>query len=214
MTASSGAPRSNGDSPGAQTERWNEILNVAADVIYEKGYSSTTIQDIANRVGMLKGSLYYYIRTKEDFLFGIIDEVQVRGLEVLEEVRRLNGDPVQRLHAFVERYARFTIENRVKASVFDRDFRSLSPERKQQLVRERDLYDEFVRSILREGMQADVFAAELDVVVVSNVIFQTVNSVYRWYNPDGSRSVDEISRMLADFAIGGAGGRLTQERCR
>ena len=42
-------------------KRWSEILRAAAEVFSEKGYEATTINDIASRVGLLKGSLYYYM---------------------------------------------------------------------------------------------------------------------------------------------------------
>jgi AcrR family transcriptional regulator len=155
---------------------------------------------------MLKGSLYHYIRTKEDFLFGIIDEVQVRGLQLLEESRAIDGGPMERLHRFVHQYAVFTIDNRVKASVFDRDFRSLSSDRREALVRDRDRYDTFLRDILQDGVRSGAISDELDVAVAANVIFQMVNSVFHWYSPSGRRSTDEIAELLADFAVAGAAG--------
>ena len=47
---------------------------------HEKGYEATSIQDIADAVGILKGSLYYYITSKEDLLFEILEDVHQQGI--------------------------------------------------------------------------------------------------------------------------------------
>ena len=63
-------------------ERWSEIVDAAGEVFDKKGYAAARIEDIAARVGLLKGSLYYYIDTKEDLLFAIVDGNHSRGLVV------------------------------------------------------------------------------------------------------------------------------------
>ena len=75
--------------------RLREIYDAAARVFSEKGYDGASIQDVADAVGILKGSLYYYIDTKQDLLFGIIDEVHRDTLRSLEEWVAVDGDADQ-----------------------------------------------------------------------------------------------------------------------
>src|ERR1700712_2229038 len=56
----------------SREERWPEIIQAATDVFAEKGYDVASLHDIADRLDMLKGSLYHYIGSKEDLLFYII----------------------------------------------------------------------------------------------------------------------------------------------
>ena len=198
--ADGGAPTNRN---GANEARWQEILEGAADVFFEKGYAGTSIQDVADRVGLLKGSLYHYISTKEDLLFAILKEVQKAGIGVVETAGAREGDARTRVREFVRDYALLCIRTRIKASVFDRDFHSLTGERRAQLITERDVYDEFLRGLITEGIADGSFSAEVDPVVVGNVIFQMVNSIYHWYSPRGKRSPEEIAGQIADFAIGG-----------
>ena len=66
-----------------------EILACAANLFYKKGYHVTTIEDLANEVGMLKGSLYYYIKSKEDLLYQLLLDVIVAGqMRVSEKITR------------------------------------------------------------------------------------------------------------------------------
>src|SRR5271168_73960 len=78
-------------------ERWAQILNVAAQVFFEKGYDATSLQDIANRTGILKGSLYYYIETKEDLLGNLLREAQEKGLRSIRPIAERPGSPIHRL---------------------------------------------------------------------------------------------------------------------
>src|SRR5690606_40614148 len=57
---------------GNAAVREGEILAVAARLFREKGYHATSMQDLAEAVGMNRGSFYYYIRTKEDLLYRVM----------------------------------------------------------------------------------------------------------------------------------------------
>lgn len=192
-----------GEASAAKTKRWEEILAAAAEVFFEKGYDGTTIQDIADRVGMLKGSLYHYIKSKDDLLYGIIHDVHTAGLRELDVLESVEGTAEAKLHEFVRRYTIFTIERRVRASVFDRDFRALSDDRRQELIEERDRYDRSLRALIEAGIEDGCFPRETDVGVVANVIFQMINSIYHWYSPEGPRTAEEIADTIAAFAVGG-----------
>src|SRR3954471_18714428 len=103
MTDATEAP--DGRRSRAPRRRQQEILEAAARVFHEKGYESTSIQDIADAVGILKGSLYYYIDSKEDLLYEILEGIHA---EALESVRKATaeGDPLQRIRAFVAAHIR------------------------------------------------------------------------------------------------------------
>src|SRR6266496_3647760 len=81
--------------------RRGEVLDAAVRVFHAKGYDATSIQDIADEVGILKGSIYYYITSKEDVLFEILDEVHRAAFNAVVEAIEIDGDALQKLHAFV-----------------------------------------------------------------------------------------------------------------
>src|SRR5215217_3230815 len=85
----------------APRRRQNEILEAAAQVFHEKGYESTSIQDIADAVGILKGSLYYYITSKEDLLYEILQDVHQAGIKNLELIDAVDGTALEKIRAFV-----------------------------------------------------------------------------------------------------------------
>src|SRR3954467_1105093 len=123
----------------APRRRQSEILEAAARVFHEKGYESTSIQDIADAGGILKGSLYYYITSKEDLLYEILQDVHQEALKNLDKIAALDGTAMQKIRAFVVVHFAHNAENLVKMGVFFKDFRSLSGERRTTIVEERDI---------------------------------------------------------------------------
>ena len=90
--------RAAGGASRARRKRDEEVVAAAAKVFYERGYSAATVQDIADELGILKGSLYHYIKTKEDLLFRIFEEVHKEVEAILEEVARGRGAEPARAH--------------------------------------------------------------------------------------------------------------------
>jgi TetR/AcrR family transcriptional regulator, cholesterol catabolism regulator len=63
-----------------------EIIAAAAKVFQTKGYHAATVQDIADAVGILKGSLYHHVKSKEDLLYLIVKEPIARIYERMSEI--------------------------------------------------------------------------------------------------------------------------------
>lgn len=187
-------------SPSARLE---EIYDIAARVFYEKGYDGASIQDIADAVGILKGSLYYYIDTKQDLLFGIIDEVHDDSLRALEKWSAAAGDAETRLRAFVEGHVRANARNIIKIGVFFHDFRSLDSERRERIVKDRDRYDEYLRSLIREGQDEGTFRPNLDVKLAAMGILGMMNWTYHWWREGGPNSAAEVAKEFADIILAG-----------
>jgi len=203
MTSS---PHRSGKTAGADPKvfrRRREILDTAAQIFYEKGYDATSTKDIADAAGLLKGSLYYYIETKEDFLFEIIKESHDGAIATLERVRQVEGDTLARLGRLVSEHFRYFVENLVTTTIYFREFRVLSPERQALIAAEGDVYLDFVRELLVQGQHEGVIAEELDVRLISIGIVGMVNSAWLWYQPGGSRSIDEIAAEFVKVIVGG-----------
>jgi AcrR family transcriptional regulator len=183
--------------------RRQEILEAAAEVFHQKGYKATSIQDIADAVGILKGSLYYYITSKEDLLFEILQDVHQQGIQNLERIESAPGTPLQRIRAFVTVHVTHNAENLVKMAVFFHDFRSLSPERREIIVAERDLYDQHLRALIAAAQKDGSVCPDVDPKLASIQILGMMNWIYHWYRPGGSLSVSDLAGTMADFVVAG-----------
>lgn len=183
--------------------RRQELVDVAARIFHEKGYDATSIQDVAEALGILKGSIYYYIDSKEDLLFEVVQEVHETALANMERLRKLDVDPLVKLRMFVQEHVRHIIDNLVKAAVFFHDYGSLSSDRRQYIVRERDQYDRFLRRLIEEGQAQKVICADVNAKLASFAILGMMNWTYQWYRPGERLSADAIATGFADMVLAG-----------
>ena len=187
-------------------QRWAEIVDAAGEEFDEKGYAAARIEDIAARVGLLKGSLYYYIDSKEDLLFAIVDGDHDRGIAVIEESAALDlAEPPVRLGGFITRWTGILAANRGYSSVSDRDLRRLSPDRQAIVMAKRFRIHRFVREIIERGIAEGDFHADVDPGVATNSLFEMLNGVSHWFHPSRPLSYDELAEHLRCFVLRGLG---------
>src|ERR1700683_5628782 len=119
--------RSAVDSNGAAAtpkgrRRDREVLKAATGVFYKRGYADATVQDVADALGMLKGSLYYYIRSKEELLHLLAAEVHDDVDSLLSDV---TGEPglsaLGRVQEYVRRQVIYNVDNLAAISVYYHD---------------------------------------------------------------------------------------------
>src|ERR1700760_1802047 len=95
----------------APRRRDEEVLAAAARVFYAHGYADASVQDVADELGILKGSLYHYISAKEDLLFRLLSGTQEGVTRILDEVRALEGlAPLDRLRLYVQQQVAFNLD--------------------------------------------------------------------------------------------------------
>lgn len=182
-------------------KRRAHVIETAALMFHEKGYEATTIQDIADAVGLLKGSLYYYFASKEDLLFEVLQEVHQAALEAVFEAIEPEHDPLQVIRAFVETLAQFNADNKVKMGILLHDFRALSEERQSVIVHERDRYDSILRQSISDGQQQAVICPDVDPKLATFAIMGMINMVSQWYVPTGGVSSPYIGSFFASLVV-------------
>jgi AcrR family transcriptional regulator len=182
--------------------RFDEILSAAAELFYEKGYHATTMQDVADRVGMLKGSLYYYINSKEDLLYITLDQVIKKGDDYFTQKVASEKDPVEKLRRAIEAEIEYVIRDQVTVGLFLHEFDTLSDlRRKRILARMRRFQDRYIK-IIREGQAAGVFR-ELDPRLAVYGILGMCNWVYRWYRAELGFSLEQITSVFTNLILDG-----------
>lgn len=186
---------------GPDPDRVQEIVDAAAEIILTKGYSATSIQDIADSVGILKGSLYHYVRTKEDFLYRIIKDVYDEALTDIARVTDMEAPPLERLAAFIHAHITFAAKHLVAYTIQVREFDRLSPDRREEIRQGGENYVEALQRILEDGQGTGDVDASLDPRLTAVVITGSLNSMTRWYQPGGSLAPEQLADVYASFII-------------
>jgi AcrR family transcriptional regulator len=195
--------RRSGGERKPREERWAELIGVATQVFYEKGYDAASLQDIADRLGMLKGSLYYYIQSKEDLLFDVISAVHKDGLAVVRARADTPGDALQRLRHVIVGHVEHTCANLVPTAVFLHELSALPPERRLEVLGTEHAYQAVFRDLIELAQKDGLVRADLDPRLAALSVLGSTNWVYRWFRPGGAFSAEQIAQELAEMAIRG-----------
>lgn len=172
----------------ATKRRHQDVLDAAARVFYEKGYAAASTHDIADRVGILKGSLYYYVSSKEELLARIIEQAHTISTHAIAESQREAANGAGRLAAIIRGHLQFYVDNREMATVYFREFRSLSPEHRGSIDRVGHTYRSLVRDVIQEGQRDGSLDPAIDAELVPAALVEMLNSLSRWFDPEGPRA--------------------------
>lgn len=182
--------------------RWTDVVAAAAVVFRDKGYAAATLEDVANEVGMLKGSLYNYISSKEELLFAVVRPPAER---LLHEARLLAKDPGPAPHR-VRRLAALHVQvlqdHFAYASVYVHDIAGLG--RFPEWAAMDHEYVEITRSILVDGVREGTLRAGLDVVTAPHILIGSLNWMTRWWDPAGPVPAEEMAHRISSVFLDGA----------
>jgi AcrR family transcriptional regulator len=182
--------------------RLEEVLQSAANIFFAKGYHASSIEDVARDVGMLKGSLYYYIKSKDDLLFRLL----LAGIEDSDAfiARQIDpeSDPVEQLERAIRAQIDYIIQNRVQFGLFLHEFDSLSGKRQHKLISVMSRYNSrFVELVRRAQEEGKLINGEPWIIV--NGILGMCNWLYRWYDPDQLSDSEQIKSVFVRLVFEG-----------
>jgi AcrR family transcriptional regulator len=182
-------------------QRWEELLRVSAEIFAERGYDATSLQDIADRIGIFKGSLYHYINSKEELLYEIIRGVLDEAIRRVEEVTSGPEKAIDRLQAGIVTHLEHLMQNHVETAVFLHEYQQLSPERRRQIPTAR--YEAIFRECIMAAQAEGSVRAGLDSLTATRVVLGAINWVYRWYRPEEVANRDRLAKEIADQILFG-----------
>jgi AcrR family transcriptional regulator len=187
----------------AGRRRRHQLFLDAARLFQEKGYDATSMQDIADAVGILKGSLYHYIGTKEDLLYEIVFEEQAAVIAIVDDLSVLALSPLEKIAEFVRRQIEHNATHLTTTSVYQHDFHSLTGDRRRRVINERDRYEHFLRELISAGQAEGQIRDDVDPKMAGIALLSMMNYIYLWYRPEGEKTAAEISALFIDLVLRG-----------
>ena len=181
------------------TERRLEILRSAAAAFAQNGFDGATMEDIAEKVHMTKGNLYYYFPSKQDLLFFCQDQSLTRLLEQSDSAAVANTPADEQLRTMIVAHVK-TILEEVYGSTAHTDFRSLPTLQLKKVIRKRDQYEKAYRKVIERGIKDGVFR-KCNVKTTVWAILGALNWTAQWFSPKGKISVSQLGHEFADLFI-------------
>ena len=176
-----------------------ELTRAAARLFAEKGYHGTSVGDLAEALGLQKGSLYTHIDSKAELLWEVAREGAEAFHAALDGVPE-DGPVLDRIQAAMRAHLRVVAEQLDIATVFIREWRYLEGDRLEQFVAERRRYEERVRALFREGREHGQLRTDLDDAIAALLSLSAANWAYTWLRPgaDTDALADRFTAVLLD----------------
>ena len=176
------------------------ILHAALRAFRAKGYHATTLDDIADQLGVRRTALYHYFPDKEAILYACHRESLAELSRILKEARGLDSPQAQIAHVIRE-HVRVMIDT-LEGSPLAFEVTALSPERQRRIIVARDRYEHALRGMIEEGVEAGEFRG-VDPKIAVFAILGAINWIARWYRPEGALHAPELGEQFAVHLLSG-----------
>jgi TetR/AcrR family transcriptional regulator, cholesterol catabolism regulator len=181
------------------TTRRAELSRHAARLFAEKGYHGTSVGDLAQALGVQKGSLYAHIGGKQELLYEAMREgadAFHRGLDVIPEELGVT----ERIRLALRAHLATVGDQLDVATIFVQEWRNLEGEHREEILAERRRYEDRIRALFREGRELGELRSDLDESVAALLFLSAANWAYTWLRPgaDTDDLADRFYALLVD----------------
>lgn len=184
-------------------DKKREILEVSVEIFSERGYRATGLRDIAERVGLRQPSLYHYFPSKEVILVELYEQVMEDSIQAVSFVAQKGLEPDVAFREVLEERIRYMCLNQRLVRIFFEEEAELPPQLTKKLRRRQREYEDVYVSLLEAGVKKGKFQLSTTPRIALYALLGAVNWSYRWYNPEGSLSVEKLASDIADMLMRG-----------
>lgn len=179
-----------------------QILEIAAQIISQKGFHATSMRDIADAVNLQKASLYHHVSSKQEILLALLDQALDMLTERLQIVKETDLPADEKLRLAVGTFLEALNEHRDLVSVLLLEHRSLEADYHTRHIARRDRFERLWRDMIQEGMDSGKFKIS-DPALTARALLGVMNWTVTWYRPSGPLAMDTISDHLSDLFLYG-----------
>ncbi len=176
----------------------DRMLRAAADCFNQKGYSGTSLKDVANRLGLTDPALYYYVRSKEELVYLCYLRAAEVGREAMQLAIDSGQDGLDKVLRYLRNHVDFMVGERGPIAIMS-EVPSLNSEHRKEVLKLSRKHSAAFEALLEEGI-ADGSIAPCNVRMTGNAIMGAVNWIPKWYHGDSAvaeQIIEEFPRILA-----------------
>jgi len=186
--------------------RKEELTREAARLFAERGFHGTSMGDLAEALGVQKGSLYSLTGSKQELLFETMRE-GARAFHAALDSLPDDAPAIERIRLALRGHLRVVAEQIDVATVFTREWRYLEDQYREEILAERRRYEERWRALFREGVESGGLRTDLDGGAATLLVLSAANWAYTWLTP--GRDTDELADRFTAIVVDGIRGYAT-----
>lgn len=182
--------------------RKDVIIAKAAKLFREKGFSATSMRDLAEHVGVEAASLYNHISSKAEILQEICFKVANNFLSHIEEVDVAHDNTISKVEAILRFHIRQMIENYEEVYVSDREWKHLTDPYLSNMQGQRRAYRQRIASIIEQGIQRSEIK-NIDAPTVVLIMLHAVSGIESWHRSKRKIEPDMLEENMVQILIEG-----------
>jgi len=186
--------------------RRDQLTREAARLFAERGFHGTSMGDLAEALGVQKGSLYSLTGSKQQLLLDTMREGARSFHAALDEVPE-RAPAVERVRHALRGHLRVVAEQLDVATVFTREWRYLEDAGRAEILAERRRYEERWRALFQEGVESGGLRLDVDAGAAALLVLSAANWAYTWLAP--GRDTDELADRFTAILVDGIRGYAT-----
>ena len=183
-------------------DRKTEIINVAAKLFKEKGYSAVTMRDIAQAMDIKAASLYNHIKSKQEILVLIVIEIAEEFTNVIDEIVNSEISAIKKIENVIQLHIDITLRNADALACLNNDWMHLTDNDLVYFIKMREDYEESFRTIIKKGI-ADGEVKNLNIEVVIFSTLSTLRTLYLWYGKKKSPNPQVLKSNMIEVLLNG-----------
>jgi AcrR family transcriptional regulator len=172
------------------------IVAGAAELFAARGFGATSLDDIAEKLGAGKASLYYHVKNKEEILRLIFLTVLTASEEPLRRITEADLPPHEKLGRAIEHQTAVAADRSPAMIVFYREQFHLTGPFAKEIILRKKAYERYFEQIIEEGQAMGIFDRDADPKIITFGLLGMCNWLSQWYRPHGQYSPQQIAALF------------------
>jgi AcrR family transcriptional regulator len=176
----------------------NRMLKAAARCVNIKGYSGTSLKDVADLLGLTDAALYYYVRNKQELVYLCYVRAADLGREAMQRAIDEGEDGLETVRRYLRYHIEYMVGDQGPIAIMS-EIPSLKPEHREEVLELSRRHSAAFEALLERGI-ADGSIAPCDVRMTGNAIMGSLNWIPKWFHGDQAvamKILEEFPRILS-----------------
>lgn len=169
----------------------DKLLKVAAECFNQKGFSGTSLKDVAKKLNITDAALYYYVKNKEE----LVNLCYIRALDLgesaLDRAIEEGRTPLERLEFFIRYQVAEVCGEEGPVAVMS-EIPALAPEHRDYVLRRATEHSKRITRLIEDGIEDGTLSSP-NPIASCDAILGALNWIPKWFKPDSSLTGDQIA---------------------
>jgi len=188
------------------TLKRERTISAAVELFYDRGYENTTLDAVAERLGVTKPFIYAHFTSKSELLAEICSRGIASALRAMDGVLALDLPQTGKLAELGRRFVTAVLESQKHIAIFAREEKNLLPQDFERISEMRRDFDRKLSALLAAGIETGEFKIA-DPRLAALAIGGMVSWAYVWYRPTGRLNLPELAEEMSRLVLAMAQAR-------